>query len=241
MDHPPGVVVRTFPPRVARWGDLVRQVAPDLDPSLVLALIWHESGGQVGIIGKGKTKTAKLKTKGGDLLTVDRALGLMQVIPPNIKAHNDRGRSPFVFYEDMTGTSSRAAKIQIQLGTAIFRSALLSLHQFDPVRFPFPKGPPTTDQNLIALMIYAYGFGNVRPLLVEIKQANIPITFATIAARWPQFGWPKNRPVQFAQWVMQKVTGRTFEQTQPATKRAGAGGLLLVAAFLAWTWSKQNA
>ena len=131
----------TFAPHVERWRYLAIDEAPDLPPGLVLAVITRESNGRPGLVGSS-----------GDL-------GLMQVNPGTLTGYN--ARNPPISFEQMTGKDAGAARLQVRAGVWVLRRALLAVHKLDPVRYPWPKGPPSDEQILKSDLVYAAGAGAV--------------------------------------------------------------------------------
>ena len=90
----------------------------DIPPDLVLAIIRHESGGIIGVRGKGKIRSPGiLRDVNGNAHKIDVALGLMQCIPAVINGYNSGApAAETATLEDMTGNDDRAARLQIRIG-----------------------------------------------------------------------------------------------------------------------------
>lgn len=212
-----------FPPLVERWRHLV-ELESGLPVNVVLAVIKKESSGIAGEIAKKKTKyCVDLPLRFGGTRRSCHALGLMQVIPKNVEHWNKTHKT--IFYEDMTGTSSAAAKIQIRIGSSILRGNLTALHTWYPVLFPWPEWELTDDQMMIGLMGYLWGMPRVFPFLKELRSQFVPITFDELARQWPQMGEPgKNRPLKYAMRVEKSVSkwgGGLMTKSPPTKTKAG--------------------
>jgi hypothetical protein len=223
-----------FSSRVDRWRPLVEDLAGDLPVDLVLGIVWHESAGRAGAIGRIKTRCAKVPTSAGGERKSCHALGLMQVVPGNVKNWNARHPDRPATYEDMTGSSAAAAKIQLRLGIAILRSSFAWLNRYG---FAWPGAPLSHEQVKIGLMVYAWGQGNIKPYLDELVILGRPITALEISTRWPALGEPQNHPLRYSRVVYNKVYGAGAGAGKQHKKRRGESfaAPLAIAALLWWS------
>lgn len=227
-----------FGRQVERWRYLATREAGGIPVDLVLGIIWHESGGRPGAIGRGKTKCAMVPSASG-ARRVCRALGLMQVVPRNVASWNKQRPGQLATYERMTGTSTAAARKQIQLGVVILRGCLAWLKGYG---FPWPTRDFKRDHVQIALMVYAWGQGNMGPYLDQLRSEGRPITAAEIASRWPTLGQPKNQPLRYSRRVWKKthdagVAGAPAKETKPDSM---GWGILAIAAMVAIATSRKR-
>lgn len=219
-----------FGVKVERWRSLVRQEAAGIPEDLVLGIIWRESAGTSGAIGRRKTKCALIPSAGG-IERVCRALGLMQIAPGNIARWNTDRPGQVVTYEDLTGKTTMAARKQIQLGIFILRRSLAWLRRYG---FPWPSGNLNDEQIRIGLMVYAWGSGNMQPYLDKIRDTRRPITAAGIGARWPGLGKPKNEPLRYSRLVWHKAFGTGIAPVPEKRPTDGLGwGILAIAVMAA--------
>jgi hypothetical protein len=176
---------------------MVGKLSGTIPVDLVLSIIYQESRGTPGAIGRGATRGAILERDDGSTVDANHALGLMQVIPPNI--------SEGVTYEDMTGKDLTSTSIQISEGLIVLRSAFRSLNRINSERFPFPHGPLSEEQTLLGVAAYLYGIGRVRKALDTLRADGRPQTWRAIKSRWPQWGEPKNKPIRYVTQVMARL------------------------------------
>ncbi len=187
----------TFSPKVERWRELVQRRSESIPVDLVLSIIYQESRGTPGAIGRGAPRGATLQRDDGSTIHANHALGIMQVIPPNISSD--------VTYEDMTGSDLNSVNIQISEGMDILRGAFRSLNRMNPTRFPWPNGPLTNEQTLLGTAAYVYGIGRVRRALEALREDGRPQTWRAIKSRWPNWGEPKNKPIRYVTQVMARL------------------------------------
>ena len=211
----------------------------DIPQDLVLSIIRHESGGRAGDIAKRKSKSAEIPTDSGGKKIVDRAMGLLQVIAPNVAAWNER-KQPIITWEDMTGQDERSARLQIRIGCSIFASCVQRLHQFDPSNFP-GKTPGTapTDQLSLAVVAYLMGPGKpggqrgLIPRLEALKAKKIRMNLKNLALTFPKWGWNEkeqrwiNRPNQYGHSVWAAYTKNTG-QPHPTQDKPRNGWIIPV-------------
>ena len=203
----------TWGPNIARWRDLVRLECKDFPPDLILSIIRHESGGIPGEKSGATTKSATIPTDSGGSKTVNRALGLMQVIGSNIATWNEK-KSPTLTWEDMTGSDERAARLQIRIGCSILAAYLNRLHKFAPSIFPgTTPGTATTNQLALALLAYRMGPGKpggkkgLIPRLEILRDQGVALNLQNVAKAFPKWGWSEkkkkwvNRPNHYGKSV----------------------------------------
>lgn len=220
----------TWPKQIEYWRQYANWESRDIPTDLALAIIAHESGGQPGLKSTRSTKAAEIPTDTGELVTISNALGLMQVIPPNVVAWNQH-KQPKITLEDMTGDDERATRLQIRIGSSIFASYVYKLHAFDPLTFPGQKPSTATPEQLkLTLVAYAIGPGQkdgekgLIPKLEQLKAQNKPLTLVSLRVNLPNWGFSKeqgrwiNRPVQYAEkvWNNYKRNVGSFFKSSPA-------------------------
>jgi hypothetical protein len=140
----------------------------------------------------------------------------------------------------MTGTSTAAARKQIQLGVAILRGCFAWLK---PYGFPWPTRDFSRDHVQIALMVYSWGQGNMKPYLDQLRSTGRPITAAEIASRWPNLGKPANQPLRYSRRVWKKAHGGGLVSPGPGkkTKPDSMGwGILAIVAMVAFATKKER-
>lgn len=226
----------TFAPKVERWRVIVNKERGTIPTDLILAIITRESGGDAGEIGRIKTKSAALSRRDGSSIRATSALGLMQVIPPNLR--------PPTTYDDMIGATQSDARIQIQEGVKILRSSFLRLHRRNPVAFPWPKEELTDQQVFLGLASYVYGSGRVQRALDELKKSGRPQNWDELVKRYPRWGEPKNHPIRYVSKISKMLKYPLTPAGPPplppiprpkAPRQSGPAGvlaLLLLAAVL---------
>jgi len=213
----------SWPSNIERWRQFANWESKDIPTDLVLSIINNESGGQAGIKSTVNTKAADLPTDSGGSITVNNAMGLMQVIPPNVAAWN-QNKTPTVTYEDMTGHDERAVRLQIKLGSSIFASSVYQLHKFDPVEFPGSSpGGATPEQLKLALVAYAIGAGKkggdrgLIPKLERLREMKRPLTLEALKVNFPKWGYSESKQ----KWINRPTHAATKVWTN--YKRYGVG------------------
>jgi len=222
-----------FGPQVERWRTLASQEARGIPVDLVLGIIWHESGGKPGAIGRRKTKCSVIPSASGPRRACN-ALGLMQVVPRNVTSWNAKHTDQVATWELLTGHSTRSARMQIRIGAYILKNSLAWLSRYG---FPWPAPEPGEDHVRIGLMVYAWGPGHMKPHLDQLRSEGRPITAAQIAARWPDLGKPANQPLRYSRRVWKKTHGDAGDVGEPTkkTKPDSLGwGILAIAALVAF-------
>ena len=232
----------TFPAYVERWRELAVQEGEGIPSDLILAIIKNESEGQPGERARKSTRFPKvLERRDGSKILVDRALGLMQVIPLNILDYSLNVEP--VTYEDMTGKSREDARMQIRLGVHVLRNALIWVHDQNPSSYQWPEGALTGEQIWMGLATYAVGQKRVRKKLRRLKQEGRPVTWASIVKRFPGWGLPDNNPIGYVRKIALMLDSpnvvpliRSPRTTSAAGGGKGAGlmvlGLLIALAFV---------
>lgn len=244
-----------WPKYIERYREYVSWECKDLPVDLVLAVIEHESGGVAGKQAEKKCKAAILPTAGGGQINVNRALGLMQVIPPNIAAWNEQGGVQ-VLFEDMTGNDERAIRLQIRLGCWILASSFKGINKFYPEVFPTASGGNADPNNVqCALIGYAVGVGALREKFDALKAEGKQLTYQQLRISFPDWGKsPKtgkwiNRPLLYANVVWNEyakhIGGKKID-TQPSglkdktIKALSGGGWLLIPIAAATFWAMSR-
>ena len=211
---------------VDRWLPIVNEVRGKIPAKLILAIIKNESGGRPGIIAGVKTKYAKsLNKRDGSKILVNKALGLMQVIPTNI-SHYNKNVSP-VTYDDMTGNTNADAKKQIALGTYILKNNFTWLHKLNPTIFPFPIGNLTSNQLSFGLAAYAYGNKRVLDKINELRKLKMAIRWENLVKKWPNWGRPANNPIYYVSKIKKMMGEQSTDLNN--TKKKSILPLLLIA------------
>lgn len=231
-----------FPPAVERWRTVAHAESRGIPTDLILAIIQNESRGRPGLIARRRTRIdVPLPTDDGGSIACGRALGLMQVVPQNVRAWNQR-TGEAVTYNDMTGGGYSDARKQIKLGVSVLRGCLFWLHVRDADRWPWPAGQLTNDQIRLALVAYAWGQRRLGKKLNILRSEGEPETFAALARRWPSLGEPANQPLVYVSRVTRAITQSGEGEITPTPgsillasrkKKGPLGGLILVAAIAA--------
>jgi hypothetical protein len=227
----------------------------DIPVDIVLTIIDHESRGKPGLQAKAKCKSAVLPSVTGTEWKVDRALGLMQVIPPNIVSWNENPNHERVFIEDMIGNDERAIRLQIRLGCWIYASTIAGLHKNFPSVFTVTSAAQA-DPNLIRLSFVAYlmGVGGLSEKLEQLQKQGKPLTFEQLRANFPNWGKNKqgkwiNRPIHYGETAWNAYAahagGEKIATTPPTLgdKIGNAwkgGGWLLIPVAAAFLWAMSG-
>lgn len=201
-----------WPANIEQWRKYAIWEGRDIPADLILAIIQHESGGTAGRLSNQTTKSATIERMDGSTIDFNKAMGLMQVIPPNVASWNAQAADK-AFFEDMTGASERAARLQIRLGAWIFAANVRLLHDFDSAIFPgVSPGNATEEQLKLALVSYAIGFGNLKPRLEALKNQGLALTLKNLVLSFPKWGYSEkkeqwiNRPLHYASIVWDRMT-----------------------------------
>jgi len=245
--------------QVEQWRLFAIWEGQGIPPDLVLAIVNHESAGIAGLAASIKCKPGPLPKYDGSTITANRALGLMQCIPDTIAGYNQANPAQIAYYEDMTGTSERAARLQIRVGGWAFNHAVSALHSYDAALFPATHAGNADNNHLtLALVAYAIGSGALKSKLDKLKEYNAPLNLASLRQHFPNWGmldsgqWI-NRPLHYAQTVSTQWR-KDADPNRPPHRPAGAeprGPLpklaaavptpvILIAALLAMKWYLSN-
>ena len=196
-------------PNIEQWRKFAIWEGRDIPADLMLAIIAAESGGIAGRLSQGTTKATEIPKTDGSKVTFNHAMGLAQVIPSVVKGWNNAFKDK-AFFEDMTGTSERAARLQIRLGAWVYASGVRALHNWDPLAFPGASpGNATPEQLKLALIAYGIGPGapggekGLIPKLEKLKAANRPLTVEALQAAFPKWGYSTDKEA----WINRPVFG----------------------------------
>lgn len=213
-----------WPEKIERLRSLVIWECKDIPPDLVLAVIQHESGGYVGLTGKGKTRCGELPDIHGNKHELCNAIGLMQTIPATVAWYNDTAPDDQrATIEDMIGTDERAARLQIRVGCKFLAYVNHYLHNRFPSVFPAASlSDASDDQISLVLTGYAVGHGATAQKVQALIDAGKKADFNAVKNANPNWGksgnvW-LNRPVQYAQAVMaqfSKHRGGSYDTSKP--------------------------
>lgn len=223
-------------PSVERWREIAELERGSTPADLLLAIVALESGGQAGIRARYPTKPAQLPKRDGSIVTVSHAFGLMQVTPLNYLSLSGRITTRPIAFEDIAGTDMESARIQIRAGRSILENAMSRLNARDPKRWPWPKTIPSDDQILLALAIYAVGYGPIGQALDKLQTQGIEPSFRSLARVYPHLGEPKNRPIAFAR----AVYGLYQRSPIAITKGRDAAIFALLIGAIAWRIFKKG-
>ncbi len=201
-----------FSPRVERWRPSVSAIVDPNWINIVLAIIAHESSGVPGIPGHRKTKSvAKIATDSGGQKLLNRAWGLMQTIPGVIASYNSR-HSPPATFERISGKSERDGRVQIKIGWDLLKRFQQSVRQIVPHIRPQIGGSLNVEFVKFVLAAYAYGPGNLRKKTEALESVGKTVSWQNLNTAYPKWGWPHNRPIQYANWVVAKTGFRPEER-----------------------------
>lgn len=254
----------TWPKYMLNLRQWVKWECKDIPVDLALAIIAHESAGQIGVKGRVKTRdTADLPLASGGTQPVNYALGLMQIVPSHVLSWNKRHKTT-VFLDDMLGKDERSARLQTRIGCAYYANLVNVLHRFDSNAFPgVSPGNASAEQLKLALVAYAVGPGGpagkrgLIPKLEILKARGLPLTLAQLAKSFPEWGYSTkkqkwiNRPVFSARnkWNTY-VKNQTVDQTEKVVsdlpkdtkkkEKMDFGILLPIAVALITQWMKKG-
>ena len=194
---------KQFSPVVERWRPIVAASAPQLLIDFVLSIIRNESGGAPGIQARRSTKFERaIPSKEGGTVESDKALGLMQTIPLVVEHYNQE--NPIAYWEDMTGDSTAAAKKQIQVGLWALNRNIRAIEATTGTKL-IERGRLNLDTLKLALVAYAWGIGRTKKKLKELKKGGRAPTFENLQSTWPTLGEPANRPIKYANRIVNRV------------------------------------
>lgn len=239
-----------WPPRIERFRQMVLWESNGLPTDLILAIIKQESGGTIGRKAGATCRPWEIPTLSGGMITYNRALGLMQVVPRTIAGYNNRHPNSPVYYEQMSGKGLTDARIQIRVGCDVLAKEIRNLHSYDAAAFPGTV-PSNTDTNqlLCAILGYRMGFGSLKKKLNKLKDRGLALTYANIKNEFPNWGLNQqtgqwiNRPIHYTETIwtaaldhgmtpgvpVDNVPGPELPETQIA---GGGGGLAVLAAIV---------
>lgn len=244
---------KAWPDSIEKYRKYVEWECRDIPPDLVLAVIQHESGGVAGLAAKRQSKNrGYLPTADGSEKWVDRAMGLMQVIPGTILSYNDYQRSRPDFdpnrlatWEDVSGTDDRSIRIQIATGCYYLAAANRILNLKYPNSAPSQNlSDAKADQLKLVLSSYAVGAGSTSEKLEKLIEKNMSPTYANLEQQYPDWGKPANRPIYYAQHVFKKFANHTDAkyidiESIKSKAKSGALPIFLLAAFAAYQWRSK--
>lgn len=236
-----------WPRRIERLRPLVVWESRGLPHDLILSIIKQESGGIIGRAGGTTVKPWQIPTVAGGVITYNRALGLMQVVPRTIASYNNRHPNTPVYYEQMSGETESDARIQIRVGSEILSKEIKNLHRYDPEYFPGTAASNTdTNQLLCAILAYRMGFGALTKKLKQLNERGLALTYQNIKNEFPNWGFnPEtgnwiNRPIHYTDTIWEaalnhgmapgapvnNIPGPEMPETQIASPGAPLGVLL---------------
>ncbi|NIP27967.1 MAG: hypothetical protein GWN55_13100 [Phycisphaerae bacterium] len=225
---------------VEQWAPFVAaNISPELVP-VILAIIENESGGQAGIPSYAATKFhEQIPSRSGGSVLVDRAYGLMQVIPVVYLDYN-RKHTDKIYWEDISGTSKAAGQAQIKAGIWTFLNNVRAIEAFTGQKLVL-NGQLNWDLLNLVLISYAWGIGRVRKKLTDLIERNLAPTFDNIKSLWPELGLPANQPLVYAGRIYNKALkygGQVWEAVEetvsqfPVKETAGGAALALAVGFI---------
>lgn len=191
--------------QVEQWRQYAIWEGQGAPPDLILSIINNESAGRAGIpAGVGTKFHLDVPKRAGGNRLVKRAYGLMQTIPAVISDFNkDHGAKP-AYWEDVSGKTAEAGRIQIRIGCWLFNKYVRLLHKYDPVSFPGSHaGEASPEQLTSALVAYAVGWGALRKKFDVLKEKGVPLTQRNLYENFPLWGYSKskerwvNRPLHY--------------------------------------------
>lgn len=213
-----------------KWAPIVSEVTrammgPAWIP-VVLSIIDNESKGHAGIpAGRETRHAATFPTRSGGTMTTKRAWGLMQVIPVNMASFAQK-TGTVVYYEDFSGISDDAARIQIKMGVTVLKTVVKLLQPYLPdLKMTAPSVPK--DALAFVLMAYAIGHVPVIRLLQKMAAERRSQTLVEAETSEPDLGKPANRPFFYAKKILKKVAGVSSQLVQAVS---GTDMSLLIAA-----------
>ena len=194
---------------IEQWRKFAIWEGKDIPADLMLAIIAAESGGIAGRLSEATTKKAEIEKADGSKITFNHAMGLTQCIPRVVASYNKAFKDK-AFFEDMTGKTERAARLQIRMGAWVYASGVRLLHQFDPVAFPGTSpGDATPEQLKLALVAYGIGPGRpggekgLIPKLEALKARGMPLTVDALQQAFPKWGYSASKEM----WINRPTFG----------------------------------
>lgn len=214
-------------PAIEKWRataqrELDRLGAP-LPASQVLAIMWRESNGQVGV----------KNPKSG-------ASGLMQVMPIALKDYNQNHTQQYTM-DQLRATDPASAGVQIRVGTWILTRFMKSAYKYLKSKI---GGVPLDELVKVADTFYAAGPGASRRRLDQIQNP----TWSNIKARFPN--WDRIGPAELiwtrsnddgANWALPDIDGWLEGQVIDDKKKATGGALIgVLLIVVAWYFLKKG-
>lgn len=230
-----------FAPAVERWRPLVAASAPRFLVDFVLSIIQNESGGRPGLAARRKTKYAQqLPSRAGGQVEEKRALGLMQTIPIVIKDYNSQAEHETAYYDDMTGSTTAAAQKQIDVGVWTLNNNIRAVERATGKQLA-QGGKIDLDLMKLVLVAYAWGIGRLKRKLAELGEAGKAPTFKNLAATWPELGKPANRPIFYANKIVNRIVGKPTKPGGKPVTGGGGGNIALIAlgGLLLWQLAER--
>lgn len=180
-----------FRASVERWRGLtekeVSRVNARFTANLALAVVQQESGGKAGV---------KAYARAGD---GSYAMGLMQCIKSVTDDYNKTHGTSYDHDSVMGGTSQAAAQIQVRVGVWLLQRKHAQVSKW--LRKRFGTEPPHRDVTMLADTAYAMGWGATRERLTMLEAEGLPLTFDSLAERFPLWGYSKKK----AKWINNPV------------------------------------
>lgn len=237
-----------WPNKIEKLRQYVCWECREIPPDLVLAIIQHESGGNIGVLGKGHTKCGQIPDVNGNVREVCVAMGLMQCIADTVAGYNrNQTGSNIATYEDMTGNDERAARMQIRVGCWFLVAANKRLNHEFPEIFPaIDLSKAKNDQISMLLTGYAVGPGNTSKKIRNLLDNNIKASYAALKKHFPDWGkvgdkWVNN-PLAYSDTTMSQFEKNRTDKTFPTSpgdlvdrlkKKVDGKGVIFIVAFLA--------
>lgn len=238
----------SWPTKIENLRKYVCWECREIPPDLVLAIIQHESGGRIGVMGKGHTKCGKIPDINGNDREVCVAMGLMQCIADTVSGYNkNQTDSNMATFEDMTGTDERAARIQIRVGCWFLAQANKRLHREFPDVFPaIDLSRAKNDQIAMVLTGYAVGPGNTAKKIQALQDKGVKPSFSALKKHFPDWGksgdkWINN-PLAYADATISQFAANRVDKPFPTSpgdlvarvkKKIDGRGMIFIAAVLA--------
>lgn len=181
--------------------EIIRRNNYKIKTNFILSLINHESGGIIG------------RPAGVPAASGGRALGLGQVTWPVIVDFNRANKCNFKHAEDMGGRSNESARRQILVTCWLVNAKRKQVRSWLSTR---SNSVSERDVILLSDTAYAVGWGATRSKLRILKNEKKPLTFDSLAVRFPRWAQPANNPIRHARNVLSMsnswINDSTIEQ-----------------------------
>ncbi len=253
----------SWPGRIEKLRQYVMWECNDVPPDLILGVINNESGGIVGRMGERKIKTpGVIRSTTGNPKWVEIAYGLTQAIPSTIEFYNQnqKNKRNIAYYEDVSGKTERAARIQIRIGCFTLAWLNAYFHRRYPRAFPAASlSQAKRVQVDMILAAYLMGHAALQKKLDALIDKGHGLSMANIKRVFPHWGQSKNekgewithnRPFLYAQKVgdsYQDNRGKSYAGGSPSTmiakaaRKAGGGGVIIAFVLAAlWAWKTNK-